>query len=151
MIPVDEILVFKKSGAEAFDPTRRSRTALLLRRVIGEAIELRATDIHFEPEAKGVRIRARVDGFLRDLTELDMEQGNKAISAIKVICDLDITRKTRMQDGSFSATVREKPVEFRVSTVEEIHGDNNEPALQADARLDDTALGAVRGMGATMN
>jgi len=33
---------------------------------------------------------------------------------------------------------------------EEIHGDNNEPALQADARLDDTALGAVRGMGATM-
>ncbi len=123
MIPVDEILVFKKSGAEAFDPTRRSRTALLLRRVIGEAIELRATDIHFEPEAKGVRIRARVDGFLRDLTELDAEQGNKAISAIKVICDLDITRKTRMQDGSFSATVRGKPVEFRVSTVEEIHGD----------------------------
>ncbi|MCC6741303.1 MAG: type II/IV secretion system protein [Planctomycetia bacterium] len=142
MIPFDEIQIFKKSGESAFDPSMRSRTALLLRRLIGEAIELRATDIHFEPEEKGVRIRARVDGFLRDLTELDTEQGHKAISAIKVICDLDITRKSRMQDGSFSAKVRGKTVEFRVSSIEEVHGDKvvvrvleTEPEIIALTRL----------------
>ncbi|MCE9581043.1 MAG: GspE/PulE family protein [Planctomycetes bacterium] len=123
MIPVEEIVVFKKSGGPAFDTSMRSRTSLLLRRLIGESIELRATDIHIEPEEKVVRIRARVDGFLRDLAELEHEQGHKLISAIKVICDLDITRKSRMQDGSFSAKVKGKAVEFRVSSVEEVHGD----------------------------
>ncbi|MEK7468496.1 MAG: GspE/PulE family protein [Planctomycetota bacterium] len=123
MIPVEDVIVFKKSGEQAFDTSRRSRTALLLRRLIGEGIELRATDIHIEPEEKGVRVRARVDGFLRDLMELDIEQGLKLVSAIKVICDLDITKKVRMQDGSFSAKVKSKAVEFRVSSVEEVHGD----------------------------
>lgn len=123
MIKPEDVVLYKKTGEPGFSTTERSRTGLLIRRLIGEAIEVRATDIHVEPENRRVRIRARVDGFLRDLAEYDTEAGQRILSAIKVLCDLDITRKSRMQDGGFSAIVRGRPVEFRVSSVEEVYGD----------------------------
>jgi len=123
MIKPEEVELLSKSGGEGFGSSGRNRVSLLIKRLIGEAIEIRATDLHVEPEQKIVRIRARVDGFLRDLVEYDHDSGARIISAIKVLCDLDITRKSRMQDGSFSAKVRGKAVEFRVSSVEEVFGD----------------------------
>ncbi|NUN49939.1 MAG: type II/IV secretion system protein [Candidatus Brocadiae bacterium] len=123
MIRNEDILLFKKSGEPGLETSHRSRTALLIRRLIAESIEVGATDIHVEPEEGKVRIRARVDGFLRDVTEYDTASGMKVVAAIKVLCDLDITRKHRMQDGSFSAKVEGRLVEFRVSSVEELQGD----------------------------
>ncbi|MBI2922726.1 MAG: type II/IV secretion system protein [Planctomycetes bacterium] len=123
MIKPEDVVLYKKSGEPGFATTQKNRTSILIRRLIGEAIEVRATDVHIEPESKRVRIRARVDGFLRDMAEYDHESGSRILSAIKVLCDLDITRKNRMQDGSFSGVVRGRPVEFRVSSVEEVFGD----------------------------
>jgi type II secretory ATPase GspE/PulE/Tfp pilus assembly ATPase PilB-like protein len=123
MIKPEDVVLLKKSGRQVMKSTEKNRMALVIRRMISEAIEVRASDIHLEPENRRVRMRVRVDGFLRDLGDWDPETGHRLIGAVKVLCDMDITRKHRMQDGAFSALVRNRPVEFRVSVVEEVFGE----------------------------
>ncbi|MBI2919563.1 MAG: type II/IV secretion system protein [Planctomycetes bacterium] len=123
MIQPEDVVIRKKSGEPAFSSADDSRIGLHLRRMIGDALDMRATDLHLEPDGAQVRVRARVDGFLRDVAHLDGDTGGRLVSAIKVLCDLDIAGRSPMQDGSFSASVKGKPIEMRVSTLEEIGGE----------------------------
>jgi type II secretory ATPase GspE/PulE/Tfp pilus assembly ATPase PilB-like protein len=123
MIQPEDIVILKKSGEQAFSGNDTSPIGLQLRRMIGDALEIRASDLHLEPDGNRVRVRARVDGFLRDVAHLDKETGNRLVSAIKVLCDLDIAGRNPLQDGSFTASLKGRMVEMRVSTLEEIGGE----------------------------
>jgi type IV pilus assembly protein PilB len=95
-----------------------------LNKILMDAINLGASDIHFEPYEKQYRIRMRVDGVLRDHAAPPLTIRDKLVSRIKVLAKLDISEKRVPQDGRMrlvlSAT---RTIDFRVSTLPTLFGE----------------------------
>jgi type IV pilus assembly protein PilB len=87
------------------------------------AIELGASDLHIEPLQHKVRVRIRVDGVLRPLTDLPVAFDAQTISRIKVLAGTDIAERRLHQDGRISVRVDEREVDFRVSTYAGVFGE----------------------------
>jgi type II secretory ATPase GspE/PulE/Tfp pilus assembly ATPase PilB-like protein len=110
------------------DPNRvaraeTSRGYKVAREMIYEAIEHRATDIHLEPSKEEVAVRFRVDGILQVTDPFSRGLGESVINIFKVLSNLDITEKRKPQDGSFSAQVEDRIVDFRVATAGSVLGE----------------------------
>ncbi len=88
----------------------------LLSIIITEAVRIGASDIHFEPERKVLRVRFRADGNLYTSVLLPLEIHLPIISRIKIMANLKIDETRMPQDGRFRSTIDEKSVDFRVST-----------------------------------
>ncbi|WP_111927844.1 GspE/PulE family protein [Clostridium tertium] len=88
-----------------------------------KAIELNASDIHFEPRKEDVFIRFRVDGVLIGFTKIKSEEYQKLLSKIKVCGNMDITEKRRPQDGKSLIKVNGKNYDLRLSTIPIIYGE----------------------------
>ena len=91
--------------------------------LIYEASQNRVTDIHLEPKGSSVAVRYRIDGILHNTEPLPRDLGASTISAIKVLCAMDISEKRRPQDGSFSSELPGKTIDFRVATAPSIQGE----------------------------
>lgn len=91
--------------------------------LVWNAIQRRATDIHFEPTVNETAVRFRVDGMMTNVEPLTRAMGDAVINIFKVLCNLDITEKRKSQDGSFSAQVENRLVEFRVATAGSVAGE----------------------------
>ena len=89
----------------------------LLQTVFEEAMRLRASDIHFEPQEKSLRIRFRIDGVLHIQTEADAKISSAVALRLKLMSGLDISEKRLPQDGRFNIKVRANPVDVRISTL----------------------------------
>lgn len=85
--------------------------------IINSAIKKQASDIHIECYESGCRIRYRVDGYLREVLNLQKTKINPVISRIKIMANLDISEKRRPQDGKISYEYNEKLIDIRVSTL----------------------------------
>ena len=73
------------------------------RRILGEGIDLRATDIHLEPRTGGeCQVRFRIDGIMQTRETLPAAAGRAVVSALKVVGDMDIAERRRPQDGTFA-------------------------------------------------
>ncbi|MBL8441340.1 MAG: Flp pilus assembly complex ATPase component TadA, partial [Betaproteobacteria bacterium] len=96
----------------------------LLQTVFEEAMRLRASDIHFEPQEKGLRIRFRIDGVLHVQTEADAKIASAVTLRLKLISGLDISEKRLPQDGRFNIKVRGTPVDVRISTLPGQYGES---------------------------
>lgn len=83
--------------------------------IIKEAIRQRASDIHMEPTAQGMRIRYRIDGILQDILTVPVENQNAVIVRIKIMTRVDITSFQMPQDGRFKMRMPAGEVDFRVS------------------------------------
>lgn len=83
--------------------------------VIKSAIQQRASDIHMEPGADGMRVRYRVDGILQDILTIPAENQNAIIVRIKIMARIDITTFQVPQDGRFKMSVDGQEIDFRVS------------------------------------
>jgi type IV pilus assembly protein PilB len=92
--------------------------------IIAQAVRDRASDIHIEPEEKVTRIRFRIDGVLHEIPPPPKEWESAIISRIKVLAGMDIAESRIPQDGHFQGKVDEKIIDFRVSTLPTIHGEN---------------------------
>ena len=88
----------------------------LLSIIVTEAVRIGASDIHFEPERKVLRVRFRADGNLYTSVLLPLEIHLPIISRIKIMANLKIDEMRMPQDGRFRSIIDEKPVDFRVST-----------------------------------
>ncbi len=102
--------------------------ALLLReadRSLGliDAINARASDLHFEPYEYHYRVRFRVDGELREITQPPIAIKDKLASRIKVISRLDIAEKRVPQDGRMKLKFGSRAIDFRVSTLPTLFGE----------------------------
>ena len=86
-------------------------------RILKEARNLRATDIHFDPMREHLRVRIRVDGLLRELYRVRSDMMRELIARIKVMAELDITERRRAQDGHLSVRLDNDTVDLRVATV----------------------------------
>ncbi|MFD2367648.1 type IV-A pilus assembly ATPase PilB [Pseudoduganella sp. GCM10020061] len=95
-----------------------------LNKILMDALNLGASDIHFEPFEKFYRIRLRVDGVLREHAQPPVAIKEKLVSRIKVLAKLDISEKRIPQDGRMRLIVSPtKTVDFRVSTLPTLFGE----------------------------
>ena len=95
-----------------------------LNKMLLDAINMGASDLHFEPYEKFYRIRYRIDGELRDIAQPPLAIKDKLASRIKVISSLDISEKRIPQDGRMKLVLsKSRTIDFRVSTLPLIHGE----------------------------
>ncbi len=95
-----------------------------LNKILIDAINMGASDLHFEPYEKFYRIRYRVDGMLREITQPPLAIKEKLASRIKIISSLDISEKRIPQDGRMKLVLsKTRTIDFRVSTLPLIHGE----------------------------
>ncbi len=95
-----------------------------LQKILLDAINMGASDLHFEPYEKFYRIRYRIDGILRDIAQPPLAIKEKLASRIKVISSLDISEKRVPQDGRMKLVLsKTRAIDFRVSTLPLIHGE----------------------------
>ena len=96
----------------------------ILRLYMKKAIQMKASDIHFEPLEYSLRIRFAVDGILHVITHFPKSITNKVISAIKAAAGMDIASHRVPQDGGFAVKYKNKEFGLRVSTYPCIYGEN---------------------------
>jgi general secretion pathway protein E len=89
-----------------------------------EALEARASDVHIEAYAGGVRVRYRVDGVLQDGPSPPASMRPAIVSRIKIMADLDIAERRQPQDGRIRLRLQQRDVDVRVSTLPTLHGES---------------------------
>ena len=96
----------------------------LVNLIISRAIELRASDIHFEPFEDQFRVRYRVDGVLHDVESPPKRLQAAIVSRVKIMAKLNIAERRLPQDGRIMLRVKGKEIDFRVSSVPTIYGES---------------------------
>jgi type II secretory ATPase GspE/PulE/Tfp pilus assembly ATPase PilB-like protein len=113
-----------KSLQDLGEHLRSSTTTKLIETLLTAALELNSSDIHFEPDQNGIKIRFRIDGVLQDITTLDMEELHQVISRVKILAKLKLNVVATPQDGSFSMEYNKSPVDIRVSILPSAFGES---------------------------
>jgi type IV pilus assembly protein PilB len=103
--------------ARELENLRNTPVVQIVNLLVAQGLRDRASDIHIEPQAARLRVRARIDGVLRDVAELPTEMAAGLVSRIKILAELNIVEKQRAQDGQFSTTVEGRTVDIRVATM----------------------------------
>jgi len=96
----------------------------LLQSVFEDASQVRASDIHIEPQETRLLIRFRIDGVLHLQTEADQKIAGPLIQRLKLMSGLDISEKRLPQDGRFNVKVRSNQIDVRISTMPTQHGES---------------------------
>jgi MSHA biogenesis protein MshE len=96
----------------------------LLQSVFEDAAQVRASDIHVEPQAERLHIRFRIDGVLHLQTEADIKIAPSVALRLKLMSDLDISEKRLPQDGRFAVKVKNQQIDVRISTMPTQHGES---------------------------
>jgi type II secretory ATPase GspE/PulE/Tfp pilus assembly ATPase PilB-like protein len=93
-------------------------------KIIAEALEREASDVHIEPEAGGVKVRFRVHGVLHDSPEyLPSSFARGIVARLKVLAGLNIAERRQPQDGRIGLTASRRDVDLRVSTLPASRGE----------------------------
>jgi general secretion pathway protein E len=96
----------------------------LVNLIITRAIELRASDIHFEPFEEQFRVRYRIDGVLHDVESPPKRLQAAIVSRVKIMAKLNIAERRLPQDGRIMLRVKGKEIDFRVSSIPTIYGES---------------------------
>ena len=96
----------------------------LLQSVFDDATQVRASDIHIEPQEDKLQIRFRIDGVLHLQTEADMKIAPALALRLKLVSGLDISEKRLPQDGRFAFKVKQQQIDVRISTMPTQHGES---------------------------
>jgi type II secretory ATPase GspE/PulE/Tfp pilus assembly ATPase PilB-like protein len=97
--------------------TNRGGVVDALDHIVADALDQRASDIHFEPKELDLLVRFRVDGVLHDAKRVSAQLAPLLLSRIKILSGLDIADRRRPQDGRASARFDGRTVDLRVSTL----------------------------------
>ncbi|HYD78416.1 MAG TPA: GspE/PulE family protein [Paucimonas sp.] len=96
----------------------------LLQSVFDDAAQVRASDIHIEPQEGRLQIRFRIDGVLHLQTEADIKIAPALALRLKLMSGLDISEKRLPQDGRFAIKVRNHQIDVRISTMPTQYGES---------------------------
>ncbi|MBK6470935.1 MAG: type IV-A pilus assembly ATPase PilB [Betaproteobacteria bacterium] len=110
-------------SAEVTTDVEDAPVVRFLQKMLIDAINMRASDLHFEPYEYTYRVRFRVDGELREITQPPVAIKDKLASRIKVISRMDIAEKRVPQDGRMKLKFGSKAIDFRVSTLPTLFGE----------------------------
>ena len=92
-------------------------------KLITDAIEMRASDIHIEPREQIVEVRYRIDGHLRNIIQIPPHLHQRLAARIKIMSKLDIAEQRKAQDGRFKIMVKDNKIDLRISIIPLIHGE----------------------------
>ena len=118
----DEAAPTQQEAAELAD-VEDAPVVRFLQKMLVDAINMRASDLHFEPYEYHYRVRFRVDGELREITQPPIAIKDKLSSRIKVISRLDIAERRVPQDGRMKLKFGSKSIDFRISTLPTLFGE----------------------------
>ncbi|MEP6764614.1 MAG: GspE/PulE family protein [Gemmatimonadaceae bacterium] len=114
--------------SDALDDLRamasREPVVQVVNAMLSEALQARASDVHVESVANGLRVRFRLDGVLRDAQLLGKPFQAAVLSRLKVLAGLDIAERRLPQDGRARVRVADRDVDVRVSTLPALHGES---------------------------
>jgi len=97
----------------------------LVNSMLFDALQSRASDVHVETTPQGLVIKYRIDGVLQQMGQASgMDMAEQALSRIKVLSELDIGERRVPQDGRFKMKIQGREVDFRVSIMPSIHGED---------------------------
>ncbi len=102
---------------------REAPIAQIVSAILEQAMRIRASDIHIEPQVGETRVRYRVDGILQERLALPSGIQDAVVSRIKILADMKIDEKRIPQDGRFNFKMGENEVDLRVSTLPTVHGE----------------------------
>ncbi len=120
---VTDDVTTQPDAAETSSDVEDAPVVRFLQKMLIDAINLRASDLHFEPYEYHYRVRFRVDGELREITQPPLAIKDKLSARIKVISRLDIAEKRVPQDGRMKLKFGSKAIDFRVSTLPTLFGE----------------------------
>ena len=95
----------------------------LVDQLLADGIQAGASDIHIEPEERGIVVRHRIDGLLRHARTLPRAVAPSLVSRVKILSGLDIADRMRPQDGRARVAIQGSVVDLRVSTLPASHGE----------------------------
>jgi type IV pilus assembly protein PilB len=96
----------------------------LVNQLLSQAVAQGASDVHFEPEPREMRVRLRVDGVLNEVARIPGRMVPGVVSRIKIMAELDISERRMPQDGRFGLSVDGAPIDIRVVTLPSVHGES---------------------------
>lgn len=130
-------------GSEASEQALEASVVRLVNEILVEAIEARASDIHIESGAKGLRIRYRIDGILQTQpTPSEINRFQAAIvSRLKIMSRLNIAEKRMPQDGRIKLKVSGREVDLRISFIPMLHGEGIVMRILDKDRMDFSLAG----------
>lgn len=119
-----------------------SQVVRLVRSTLYDALKTEASDIHLETGPTGLGIKYRIDGVLVYIGSLPgLELAEQVISRVKVMAELDISERRVPQDGRFKVSVRGREIDFRVSIMPSIFGEDAVLRILDKQQLADEARG----------
>jgi general secretion pathway protein E len=92
--------------------------------ILLEALRLRASDVHLESTAQGLRVRYRIDGVLQEVANPPRQYQAAVISRIKIMANLNIAERRLAQDGRIRLRLSDRELDLRVSTLPALHGES---------------------------
>jgi len=95
----------------------------LVNQVLTQAIQDRASDIHFEPQERQMSVRVRVDGVVRELASIPKTMQQPVVSRLKVMGQLDIAERGLPQDGRCAVRVAGDSIDLRIAILPTTHGE----------------------------
>ena len=137
-LSVDEFHLNSFEASEEDD----TPVARLLRSIFEDAVQIRASDVHIEPDELVLRLRQRVDGVLQEQILNEKRIASALVSRLKLMAGLDISEKRLPQDGRFEVSVKDTSVDVRLSSMPTTHGESVVMRL-ADHSGDKTHLDAI--------
>jgi type IV pilus assembly protein PilB len=91
--------------------------------IITRAVQERASDIHFDPMQRELKVRFRIDGVLHEVMTVPRSAAASLISRVKIMAEINIAERRVPQDGRMSLTVSNRPVSLRVVTLPTAYGE----------------------------
>lgn len=110
--------------ADAADEDGDGPVVRLVQKIVGEALDARASDIHVEPFEGRVRVRYRVDGVLREQASLERDLLGPLTSRLKIMASMDIAEKRKPQDGRIDFRGTGRAIDIRTSVLPSNHGES---------------------------
>ncbi|WP_085298420.1 GspE/PulE family protein [Cognaticolwellia mytili] len=96
----------------------------LLQSVFADAVQMRASDVHIEPDENSLRIRQRIDGVLQENILKENKIASAMVLRLKLMAGLDISEKRLPQDGRFNLQINGHSIDVRMSTMPVQHGES---------------------------
>ena len=106
------------------DSNTEAPVVRLLQTLFEDAVQMKASDIHIEPDEGVVRIRQRIDGVLNEQVMKEARVASALVMRLKIMSGLDISEKRLPQDGRFNIRVKGRAIDVRVSTMPVQYGES---------------------------
>jgi type IV pilus assembly protein PilB len=109
---------------DVHDAATETPIVKLVNALLSQAVSHGASDVHFEAEAREMRVRIRIDGVLEEIARVPGRMVPGVVSRIKIMCELDISERRLPQDGRVGLNVDGKQIDIRVVTLPTVHGES---------------------------